>query len=184
MKRFKTGNPATRPHKDQRPSSSEKHPRGDGYLPSRFRSRTERALRNIDAIARQEKNEDISVLLTHIAVGNVKHYPTMQRANVEASDPHKRSFSLEWKGGSEKQGFKLSQYDQPTKAFALRAKFYMGADSSTTHQVSNITPKLSSLLDKRLGAFVPGNPRHRDLEEGHISNGIVAFLLGTMYMPS
>ena len=138
MKKFKGGDPATRPHKDQRPSSSEKHPRKEGYVPTRIRAETEQALRNADAIMRREKSEDLTVLLSHIAVGDVKHYPTMLRANVEASDPHNKSFSLEWKGGSEKQGFKVSQYDQPTNTFALRAKFYLAADSSITHQVSNI----------------------------------------------
>ena len=139
MKKFKTGDAATRPHKDQRPSSSEKHPRNDGYQPTRLRKRTEKALRNIDAAVRQEKNKDITVMLKQVVHGDVKHYPTVLRANVELSDLHKRSFSLEWKGNSEKQGFKVSQYDQPTNAFTLRERFYFEADSDTSQQVSNQT---------------------------------------------
>ena len=34
MKKLKAGNAATKPHKDQRPSTSEKHPRKKGYQPS------------------------------------------------------------------------------------------------------------------------------------------------------
>ena len=139
MKKIKTGNAATRPHKDQRPASSEKHLRKGGYEPTRFRARLENALRNTDAIERPEKNKDITVMLKQVVYGDVKHYPTMMRANAELSDLHKRSFSLEWKGNSKKQGFKLSQYDQPTNTFTFREKIYLEADSAASHQVSDQT---------------------------------------------
>ena len=66
---------------------------GDGALG--FRNRSEQALRSADADVRQEKNGDITVLLTQMAFGEVKHYPNMLRANNKVSDTRKRSFSLE-----------------------------------------------------------------------------------------
>lgn len=155
MKKFKTGDAATRPHKDQRPSSSEKHPRKGGYEPTRLRNRTEKVLQNADAAMRQEKNEDTTVLLESMAFGDVEHYPTVLRANVEVSDQHKGSLSLEWKGRSGKQELKVIQYDQPTNTFTLRAKFSLGADSAASHQVSNINSIFSPLVDRYLGAFIP-----------------------------
>ena len=143
MKAFKAGNPATRPHVDQRPSSSEKHARNDGYIPSRLRARHEKALAHIETDVENQPKEDITVLLTNMAFGDAKHYPNMLRANTEVSDIGKRSLSLQWKGHPEKQGFKVSQYDQLTNTFVVRAKFYLKADSTTTHQVSNINPRES-----------------------------------------
>ena len=139
MKKFKTGNAATRPHKDQRPASSEKHLRNDGYEPTRFRNRIENALQNADALMRPEKNKDITVMLKHVVFGDVKHYQTILHANVEPSDPHERSFGLIWKGHTEKQEFQVSRYDHSTKVFTLIAKFYLEADSAASHQVSNQT---------------------------------------------
>ena len=57
---------------------------------------------------RQERNDDIAVHLTPMAVGEVKHHPNMLRANDEISDPRGRSFSLEWRGHPDKKEFKVS----------------------------------------------------------------------------
>ena len=138
MKQLRSSNPKSRAHIDQRPSSSEKHVRNDGYIPSRLRARSEKALLNIEASVEKQPHEDINILLTHMAFGEPKHYPNMLRANSEVSDIGKKSLSLQWNGHPEKQGFKVSQYDQPTNSFTVRAKFHLKADSSTTHQVSDI----------------------------------------------
>lgn len=94
---------------------------------------------------RPKKIEDITILCTQMAFGEVKQYPNMLRANDEISDPRKRSFSLEWRGHPDKKEFKISQYDQSKTAFALRAKFYLTADSASTPQLSSINPTFNKI---------------------------------------
>lgn len=91
MKKFRAGDPATRRYIDQRPTSSEKHDRKDGYIPTRLRTRSEKALRDGPTNVRQE---DISVLLTSVAFGDVKKYRSALRANVEIINARNDSFCL------------------------------------------------------------------------------------------